>query len=1646
MQGRITPVLGSALGFVLRLLGTLVLCVVSLVLHLPTRVGRLALGEVAREAVVLAPGTVRFSRIDAFGPGLVRISGLSWHDHRGDPVVEGATVELRHAWRIVPALLHGTALPDIRVHAATAWIRVPALPPEAPLDPNEPPPPPSTLQILAPHVELQVDRLHSALEGVEGRGRDLYLESSLVYTPEGLSADVHALRIEVTPRDLGPHRVAGSGRVSTFPPGRLDARLSIVGDTLRCGVNARSDREGHIATTFENCIVPPGALDRALRLPPTMSLPAEVQFARVHAEGTLGGEWEVTGTVVVGGQRADLHAAIGPQHQRIELALHTLMFQPIAPWLPPGRLGGVVILDRWQEGDTQRLVLDASRLEGEVAGVPVPPLRAEAHVTGQRIRLDSLQVPDLDLTARGTFDLSHAAPTFHAEVELDSPDLADIPWVRRRVHGRIRMTARGDALDGRIRAELGATVSNLQVAGIRVGSGNVRARVTEEDPFGAVDVSGQVRGLFVPGGLGPFDVNTTVTGNPHDTLVAQVHVSGAGLTAPLPPLAPGTVSGRSAVDLRAAVHLRDPARLRVDLTHAQVSLRGAQSTVTGSVDLPRGSTGSQGLLGTVARVHLRTPHQGTVALGLRRGSFDVTLSHFDLAWLGPIVGPLGVAGQLDGSLRLDPRRPAASGGTLALHHGSLGRLEDLEATVSLERDAQRPSRSNQLRLRAGIRMPRGVASAGGTARIDLELGARPPRSLSNLRGWYDGLDDARLTVAHIDLGAFREFVPTGIALQGRLDAGVLVDRETADGPVRVRASVEGREATVGINVGFGQRRRMSPAVVPMHLRAVVCTQLEGPRVDSPPLTLRVGLGPDRGEAEVAPPDDCAGETPLLSASLLALSGSLGGPWMRALGALAGDLSRPSPVVSAATRSLLEATPLDATLAFGPLRRADWPLRTFPYRTADGSVATLRPPDVPPDMQVQATLHAHGALLRLETDLELEATTPSLPAAGLEEPITVRAFGAVAPAPGETLFETVNLQLGLLGALSPALPRPEQGRIEADLRVTTSLRDLQTRGADGLRVRRFDIDTDNIHLERVAWARARGLHGAVDVDVNGTEDAQRPINARISVRGLRSQTRDPLGRLRQSPSVNSFAHATLVRNGGGWQMRGCMLATLVGPTGSGGLSAAAAGQSPLPTCDPINPRAVEAGALGVSVSMPLVGEGAITSLRPQMAAGQAEMSARGFSLETLSPFVPEEYASELGGTLEAYLRWRGAEANVMRGRLAVRDGRVTITAVGEPVRNLDFAVVADGPEIRIERANFAMGRGRMDLTGSAQLADDVLARVQLRGQATDLPVVSAGNTWGWLHGVVRVGLTIRSDATEGTVDVDTARVLVQEQPPRDLQPLDPDPDIFIFGRTTLAAPQLGGAYAVRIHYQTHTPVWLRRSDFALAATARGTFVRDRAGNAISGVIELASTQSWFSIFGKRFDFERMRVSLDGNVVFNPELNIAAHYDSPTAGRIDLTVTGRFQSPTVVFRAERYPAASQAEVLAMIVVGRSQGTASTGQSDLASQAGAAVGSLLTGLTLGAFTSSLSREFNFLPTLIVEPGSGANRGRYGAGVNLSPRIYLQATYGAASAGVGQTTSALAEEFRLLLEYAITESITGSATWGTPSNRWGVDLFWSP
>ena len=301
-------------------------------------------------------------------------------------------------------------------------------------------------------------------------------------------------------------------------------------------------------------------------------------------------------------------------------------------------------------------------------------------------------------------------------------------------------------------------------------------------------------------------------------------------------------------------------------------------------------------------------------------------------------------------------------------------------------------------------------------------------------------------------------------------------------------------------------------------------------------------------------------------------------------------------------------------------------------------------------------------------------------------------------------------------------------------------------------------------------------------------------------------------------------------------------------------------------------------------------------------------------------------------------------------------------------------------------------------------------------------------------------------------VHEASVRVQDEPARELIPLSGDPAVFVRGRTRLARVEAADVVPIDLSFTLETPMSLRRSDFLVAINGSGHVHMDRAGTAVAANFESARTSSWVSFYGKRFDLERVSVSLDGSVNVNPQIGLVARHQTGANGAIVLSLRGRLYDPQITMTAESQPDLGMAEVISLLILGRRDSGPTTGQSDLATQAGDMARSLVTGLTLGFVTSTLRAQFAFLPTLIAEPGT-TDAGRYGAGFNLGPRVYLQATWGTTSSAVGLgTRPAGTQEFRVLLEYAITSALSGSATYGTWQefgnwqNNAGIDVFWSP
>jgi hypothetical protein len=227
---------------------------------------------------------------------------------------------------------------------------------------------------------------------------------------------------------------------------------------------------------------------------------------------------------------------------------------------------------------------------------------------------------------------------------------------------------------------------------------------------------------------------------------------------------------------------------------------------------------------------------------------------------------------------------------------------------------------------------------------------------------------------------------------------------------------------------------------------------------------------------------------------------------------------------------------------------------------------------------------------------------------------------------------------------------------------------------------------------------------------------------------------------------------------------------------------------------------------------------------------------------------------------------------------------------------------EGRRIHIERFDGRLGIGTMQVTGDALLGHgDEIARVALEARTRELPAVSAGHTWAWITGAMGTELTLRRDGIYVGVRIHEASVRVQDEPARALIPLSADPAVFVRGRTQLTRVEAADVVPIDVTFTLETPMSLRRSDFLVAINGSGSIHMDRAGTAVAANFESARTSSWVAFYGKRFDLERVSVSLDGSANVNPEIELVARQDTGANGDIVLSMRGRLYDPQITMSA-------------------------------------------------------------------------------------------------------------------------------------------------
>jgi hypothetical protein len=1149
-----------------------------------------------------------------------------------------------------------------------------------------------------------------------------------------------------------------------------------------------------------------------------------------------------------------------------------------------------------------------------------------------------------------------------------------------------------------------------------------------------IDAAASATRLVVPGALTATEVRVRATGDPRRRVRATLSAHGDGLLSALGPSASGATRSATHVDATVDLDLRDPTRLRAQLQRATVNLRGARATVSGDLALlqPEGRRTSP-----AGNLSIRTERHGALSLSVRQGRTQATLEALDLTWLRPLVASLPeIEGIVDGTFDVNPAELRSARADLRVRHGRVAPIGAFDATLSVT------PLGGVTHLQAMVDSTRGRTLTGGGAHAEVDLQIEIPRRTSETGLWIDGVQTGHIALERIDLAAWNDLLPTGIGMQGIARVGVDFTRESPTSPLRVVARTEGNELTAGLRVA----RRVLPVVVPLSARAVSCVEIVRGSLVNAPFEFRVALDRSaRGNPEAQSVSCGEGDlTP--SRSLIAFGARMRGPWLPAVTDAARDLTQRVPRFSSRTLDLLRTATLDARLRVGPIARADWPLRAVPMLARDGAPTLLRPPDVPADARAELNLSALGTIASLAFEATASARSSAVPQLGFSEPLAADLRATLRPRAGETLLGALEFSLHGNSDLSLNAPQAERGHITVDARASAEGARVLERGASAVTLDALDVDASNVLIERFAWARAQRVRGVLAAHLTTTRDAQAPFAATATITGLRAGVGQDADEARETRPVQVGVGARMrARNGGGYTLFSCVEAT---------------GRDASPSCDPERPgTAVDPGSALAAVSVPFTGE--LTSLRPELDGVDVGLTARSFRLDALTPVKRDDNIAGVEGSLDASVRWNGARPAALVGTLHVTGGRADIISLGEPLRDLVVDVEAADGLARISRLSLALGRGHVDLTGSADLRglaaltratvtpEATLVSLDLAAEARQLPMGVEGNTYGWIDGTLRYGMRFTRTGATGSLEIDRASVLMKEEQSRNLQPLGTDGDVFVFGRTQLDIARPTAAYPIALRFDVLTPIWMRRSDFAVAIQGHGQVSRERAGWAVGGTIEQASPQSWISVMGKRFELDRLRVVFDGTPAINPQLDIAAHHDTATEGRLTASVGGRLLTPTMDFAAANHPGASQAEVLALIALGRRTSQSANGNSDLGQQAAASIASLFTAMTLGGLASSVSQGGRFLPTLILEPGQGA--GRYGAGISLGPRVYLQATYGATSGTVG-TTSTAAQLFRVLLEVAITQSWSGSVfgAFGRSSGHsevpFGAEFFWSP
>ncbi|HWL71376.1 MAG TPA: translocation/assembly module TamB domain-containing protein [Geminicoccus sp.] len=363
--------------------------------------------------------------------------------------------------------------------------------------------------------------------------------------------------------------------------------------------------------------------------------------------------------------------------------------------------------------------------------------------------------------------------------------------------------------------------------------------------------------------------------------------------------------------------------------------------------------------------------------------------------------------------------------------------------------------------------------------------------------------------------------------------------------------------------------------------------------------------------------------------------------------------------------------------------------------------------------------------------------------------------------------------------------------------------------------------------------------------------------------------------------------------------------------------------------------------------------------------------------------------QIAGRLVSDLRFGGTilqpQAN---GSIDVRQGGFADVASGVAIRDLNLTVRASGQRIELTELSANGSRsGRLTGTGQANLGDPALPfGTQLRFE--EFSPISSDQIQAQLSGTFEARGDRSAADLIGRIRINRADISIQDMGggARSIPVIEVDDGSGqANGRNGRPAPP----YPVNLDVVVDMPerIFVRGrgldSEWGGRVQATGTV----AEPVVTGQIEFR--RGFIDFLDRRFNLTTGRVTLDGGVPPDPELDIAAEFKANTLTGI-LKVTGRASDPQLELTSD--PVRPQDEIMAEILFGRDLSTISPAQG---LRLAAAVNTLRGGGGPGIFDRL--RQGLGVDTLEFG-GSSPEDASVKAGRYISEDVYLQVERGVA------------------------------------------------